>query len=102
MLHYDPNKRPTASECLQFDYFKVQIPIPINASTSDLDDDDKEEFKQTFTGRVTMENFGIQFKSQVDSKPVEAGPKLSSLSMMKLARYRPSVNTKQYMTGKQE
>ena len=101
MLQYDPNKRPTASQCLQYDYFKVKIPIPINASTTDLEDDDKEEFKQTFTDRRTMENFGEKFKSEVETMH-NKGPCLSSLSMMKRARYKPSVNTKQFMINKND
>jgi hypothetical protein len=31
MLKYDPAKRPTASECLQYDFFKVKVPIPLSA-----------------------------------------------------------------------
>ena len=31
MLHYDPAKRPTASECLQYPFFHVKVPIPVNA-----------------------------------------------------------------------
>lgn len=35
MLEYDPAKRPTASECLQFEFFKIQIPIPLNANVAE-------------------------------------------------------------------
>eukprot|EP00356_Strombidium_inclinatum_P009452 CAMPEP_0170500166 /NCGR_PEP_ID=MMETSP0208-20121228/33951_1 /TAXON_ID=197538 /ORGANISM="Strombidium inclinatum, Strain S3" /LENGTH=87 /DNA_ID=CAMNT_0010778075 /DNA_START=698 /DNA_END=961 /DNA_ORIENTATION=- len=31
MLHYNPAKRPSASECLQYSFFQVAVPIPINA-----------------------------------------------------------------------
>jgi hypothetical protein len=31
MLKYDPAKRPTASECLQYPFFQVKVPIPISA-----------------------------------------------------------------------
>ena len=31
MLHYDPAKRPTASQCLQYPFFQVKVPIPISA-----------------------------------------------------------------------
>ena len=100
MMRYDPNKRPTAAECLQFEYFKVAIPIPINAPTNDREDDDKEEFKQTFTKRQTTDNFGHNFKSEIDNKPVSDGPTMSSLAMMKRARYKPNVNTKGFMQKK--
>jgi hypothetical protein len=33
MLRYDPAKRPTASQCLQYDFFKVRVPIPLSAPT---------------------------------------------------------------------
>ena len=59
MLDYNPNKRPTASEWLQHEFFKITIPIPINASTTENDEEDKEEFKQTFTWTKTLEKFGL-------------------------------------------
>ena len=59
MLDYNPNKRPTASECWQHDFFKITIPIPINASTTDNDEEDKEEFKQTFTLTKPLDKFGL-------------------------------------------
>ena len=31
MLQYDPKKRPTASQCLQYPFFRVRVPIPVNA-----------------------------------------------------------------------
>ncbi len=31
MLHFDPAKRPTASECLQYPFFQVKVPIPVSA-----------------------------------------------------------------------
>ncbi len=34
MLKYDPAKRPTAAECLQYPFFKVSVPIPLNAPLS--------------------------------------------------------------------
>jgi serine/threonine protein kinase len=39
MLRYDPSKRPTASECLQHPFFKVKIPIPVNAPTITSEED---------------------------------------------------------------
>lgn len=60
MLDYNPHKRPSASECLHFEYFKIAIPIPINASTTELEqEEDKEEFKQTFTLSKKLEAFGL-------------------------------------------
>ncbi len=35
MLQYDPYKRPTASECLQYPLFQVKLPIPIDAPDFD-------------------------------------------------------------------
>ena len=40
MLQYDPAKRPTASECLQYPFFRVRVPIPLNAP----DQTEEEEF----------------------------------------------------------
>ena len=31
MLNYDPKKRPTASECLQYPIFQVRVQFPLNA-----------------------------------------------------------------------
>ena len=28
---YDPAKRPTAEECLQYPFFQVKVPVPMNA-----------------------------------------------------------------------
>jgi serine/threonine protein kinase len=86
MLEYNPNKRPSAAECLQFEYFKISIPIPMNASVSTVDEEDKEEFKQTFTHTRTKENFSAQLKKEVKAEPQEAT--ISSLEMMKRARYK--------------
>lgn len=42
MLRYDPAKRPTASECLQHPFFKVKVPLPINAPlTTNQEDVDR-------------------------------------------------------------
>ena len=36
MLHYDPKKRPTASQCLlNYGFFQVKLPIPMNAPDFD-------------------------------------------------------------------
>lgn len=40
MLQYDPAKRPTVSECLQYPFFRVRVPIPLNAP----DMTDEEQF----------------------------------------------------------
>lgn len=97
MMDYNPNNRPTASECLQHEYFKIKIPIPINASVAEFNEEEHEEFKQTFTHTRTKDNFGSQMKSEI-SKKSESEPvmKISSLSMMKRARYQPNVNTRQF------
>ena len=105
MLDYNPDNRPTASECLQSEYFKVTIPIPLNATTSDYDDEDVEEFKQTFTDRKTTENFSSQMKSEISKnkkQETDLTSSISSLNMMKRARYKPSVNTKQFLKLKQK
>ena len=39
MLQYDPAKRPTAQECLQYSFFKVKVPIPLNAPMSTNQED---------------------------------------------------------------
>ena len=39
MLQYDPAKRPTASECLQYPFFRVRVPIPLSAP--DYQDEDQ-------------------------------------------------------------
>lgn len=40
MLTYDPNKRPTASQCLlNYDFFKVRLPIPMSAPDFDQQKD---------------------------------------------------------------
>ena len=31
MMLYDPAKRPTAEECLQYPFFQVKVPVPMNA-----------------------------------------------------------------------
>ncbi len=56
MLHYDPKKRPTASECLlNYAFFQVRLPIPISAPDFDeqkqimdlLEDDEEETVTKT-------------------------------------------------------
>lgn len=54
MLNYDPNKRPTASQCLQYPFFQVRVPIPINApdftnkeKVLELIEEDEEEEKES-------------------------------------------------------
>jgi len=48
MLNYDPSKRPSASECLQYPFFDVRVPIPVNApdfDSSSNEYDVEEELK---------------------------------------------------------
>ena len=36
MLHYDPKKRPTASQCLlNYSFFHVKLPFPMSAPDFD-------------------------------------------------------------------
>ena len=32
MLHYNPEQRPTAVQCLQHPFFQVKLPIPVSSS----------------------------------------------------------------------
>lgn len=50
-----------------------------------------------FTYTRTIDNFGSKIKSEIKDKPEQSKVTISSISMMKRARYRPEVNTKLYM-----
>eukprot|EP00351_Strombidinopsis_sp_SopsisLIS2011_P003959 CAMPEP_0116873018 /NCGR_PEP_ID=MMETSP0463-20121206/3974_1 /TAXON_ID=181622 /ORGANISM="Strombidinopsis sp, Strain SopsisLIS2011" /LENGTH=51 /DNA_ID=CAMNT_0004514231 /DNA_START=726 /DNA_END=881 /DNA_ORIENTATION=- len=47
-MSYDPLKRPSAAECLQYPFFQVKIPVPLNApdfeSADDILDEDSQEY----------------------------------------------------------
>jgi hypothetical protein len=71
----------------------------MNASVAEFDEEEHEEFKHTFTHTRTKENFGSQMKSEIKKKAAEEKDnKISSLSMMKRARYRPNVNTRAFIS----
>lgn len=102
MLKYDPAKRPTAAECLQYPFFKVRVPIPVNAPvTTNQDDVDRileeelslsrrpSEFQREFDKKqrqaiLNEEIFGEETGSQSKAKA-------SSLSLLRKARYKPGV-----------
>lgn len=44
MLNYDSAKRPTAADCLQYPFFQVRVPLPLNAPDFESADQ-KDEVK---------------------------------------------------------
>jgi hypothetical protein len=57
MLHYDPNRRPTAQQCLQHKFFQVQVPIPINAP--DVIDLEASQLLEELDLSIDNTSFGI-------------------------------------------
>lgn len=91
MLQYNPEDRPTASQCLAHPYFAVKIPIPLSV---DLEQYSPEEISAEDEEELNSERDKFADTIRDMNKKMKAPKKVSSLAMMKAARYRPGTNTK--------
>jgi len=63
MLHYDPKKRPTASQCLtNYDFFKVKLPIPMSAPDFDQQKELQDLLDETDENERSLEQKMFQSK----------------------------------------
>ena len=101
MLRYDPAKRPSASECLQYDFFKVRVPIPLSAPTEATDeevdqildeaDNDLKVQKQQSVFQKDFEQLQRQAILKEEFGQAGVKNKVSSLALLRKARYTPGV-----------
>jgi serine/threonine protein kinase len=104
MLKYDPAKRPTAAECLQYPFFKVRVPIPVSAPViTNQEDVDRildeadlslsrrpSEFQREFDKKQRQ----AILREETGNQDTESGvqkSKISSLGLLRKARYKPGV-----------
>mmetsp|Transcript_57535 Transcript_57535/g.65636 ORF Transcript_57535/g.65636 Transcript_57535/m.65636 type:complete len:366 (-) Transcript_57535:171-1268(-) len=102
MLHWDPAKRPTASELLQHPYFQVRIPLAMNADLSaeetKTESSTTQKLRET-RGATENRNFPRGGREEV-SRPSgeQMACVVSSGYYIKHARYRPGVKTVKLMS----
>ena len=91
MLKYEPNKRPTASECLQHEYFKIRVAFPLC-----IEEREEEEERDPLEGSIDLLSMSHKelIMEEVGKAEKETKPRgFSSMAMLKDARYRPGVRS---------
>lgn len=92
MLIYDPKKRPTASDCLQHPFFLVKVPIPMNVAMDTIEDTSQKTEEKIIPKAEVFEK-SVFKKEENEEKKVNERKKISSLELMRNARYKPGVNS---------
>ena len=98
MLHYNPEKRPTAAEALQHPFFQCHIPIPQSVSLENLakkfyNDSLKKDAEEEKFEEKSLEKFPKLIEEELQGQQVPSPSNNITRLHLKSSRYRPGVDS---------